>query len=301
MQVDLDSALIAACHAHHWSSPIFMDVFTYFHASHTGHLPLLPLYIRVRKLLAEDPISSREKQSNLQQQIQTLALLLSLLRELPKEERWIMEDGLKMVNEEDVERALLRTQGQLTLLMCDDDDDDVIDVDEEMNEEERNMGERAMMEEIQEEKDISTIQDQKLIRKLLQHQSYQLALQLSRTISMPSNQIAALFAAKFRILHKSIHQHPSSNPSTSLHTCEQVCMDLFIMDSTGSSLCGFIHALLTHDVEYAIPTVVHEGFDQLCKQGKNVVDPVIQVLLQFGRVEDSLVFVWNMMMIIDDN
>ena len=70
-------------------------------------------------------------------------------------------------------------------------------------------------------------------------------------------------------------------------------MDLFLMDSTGLSLCGFIHALLTTNVEYAIPAVVHEGFDQLCKQGKSVVDPVIQVLLQFGRMEDSLAFVCN--------
>ena len=209
---------------------------------------LLPLFILFKKLQGESTSNKRTLRSNLQQQIQILALIVALLRVLPASERWICEDEKRVMNENDALTSLVMLQARYVLI----------------------------------ESDIDLEFPDQIIPALIEVKSYWLALQLANQIQFPKSQLAALFVSKLDEADGSMMN---------------ACHELLRGDPTGSSLCGFIKALLDGDRERALPACVHECFQALLEEKKSVTTPVVTLLLEFGRVEDCSWFVevneWN--------
>ena len=270
-----------------------MDVFVYFQKKQAGHLLLLPLYIRARKLAAEKPQSPREQEVNLQFQVQTLSLLVAMLSKLPVAERYVYEEGRRKMSLEDAQRALVRAESNLSLVCRERvrterkvDDEFVATNDDNLE------YEREWEYDFQWEKGIHEEGEERVIELLVKERFYHLATQLAKQASISCVQIAALFAAKW-ISFKKLPQTTSLTYLEKLNELEHACEELFLEDVTGSALCAFVEILLKDNIAMAIPEVVKRSVKVFGMNGKSVITPFVSILLQFGRVEDGMEMVRN--------
>ena len=126
------------------------------------------------------------------------------------------------------------------------------------------------------ESDLDLETPEEIIQALIEAKSYWLALQVANQIQFPRSQIASIFVSKL---------------DTADSDLMNACNELLRGDPTGSSLCGFIQALLDKDEEISLPACVNESFRTLLEEKRSVTTPVVTLLLKYGRVEDSSQFV----------